>query len=383
MYKMTPYQSEGTRGSLPAAGKNRVAPSCGSPARAERIEFRFVCKADIPRIIENHRRIYGAVTDEGYWNWMLFSRPVPQTVTSGAFLADGTLIGMVGALPHYCQIDGKKEIGVQACDLAIARDYCGGCTFRHLESLAQEKAESAFGRPFFYGFTRKWLRPYLSRVLGYSVIGELCSWTRTVMPASMVGQKIHSCLRLPRMALGMLLRLPVDPDLENLEVRLEGRCGPEFDRFWEMNRCQFVHSGWHDSEWLNWRYNRCPKGEYEILSFRREGSLAGWLVVCLDETRGRRARIVDLLPESGERKSAVLEVMLREAIEWASRRNATRIGLWGWKNDQWAHVLRRLKFRAGNGPGDFLFRERGPEPLSISKATRENYSFRLGDFDWS
>jgi hypothetical protein len=139
-----------------------------------------------------------------------------------------------------------------------------------------------------------------------------------------------------------------------------------FDDLWQRTRDSFGAACVRTSEFLRWRYTRCPLTQYVTLALtERDERVAGY-AVCT-EGSDRQVRVIDLW--AGADKEA-LDDVLAGVLTWSRARGAASVAC----GEAGVTLLREALVRFG-------FRQRGPA-AAIAVSPQRAHSPRLEPHAW-
>jgi hypothetical protein len=195
-----------------------------------------------------------------------------------------SLIGAAGLMPRQFSLGGAVVEAGAAIDLNVDR---GNRVVGPALALARAVIESAEadGRAFLYAMPISSAAAVLQRV-GYSVIGEMTSWTLLLRSEFKLREKLRSGmlakLAAPLVDTAMWLRSPVNRHRLPPSVAVEtGKTFDDrFDRLWNRAVRRFDVIGVRSTSFLTWRFTRCHEVEYQTFALikQRDRELLGYLV---------------------------------------------------------------------------------------------------------
>ena len=127
------------------------------------------------------------------------------------------------------------------------------------------------------------------------------------------------------------------------------------------------------AKYLNWRYREHPEQQYETITARRGGKLAGYLVYHVDDTT---CIIDDLLTEGDSAFNALISVV----VDIARRGRLHTISIPWPSNDPRGHLLRKCGFQPReSSPAVLLPLDRSSRP----QAGNSGRAWHLSHSDWA
>ncbi len=144
-----------------------------------------------------------------------------------------------------------------------------------------------------------------------------------------------------------------------------------------------------DRAYLDWRYADRRGGNYRIRVLRKEGKVAGYSVLKMEDQKGGRyAYIIDMIID-WEVPSAA-ELLLLDAVERAREESAISLIFWLPSDHPFAGPLRKIGFfeappQTQDDRMRFVYRDRsGKEEVKrVLSSPETRYHLTMGDTDWA
>jgi N-acetylglutamate synthase-like GNAT family acetyltransferase len=220
--------------------------------------------------------------DMKYWKWMFKDNP---TNMQNIWVAeeDGKIVGHWSFQPNMMKIDGKRQIGMQAMNLAVHPDYQGRGIFSALAKQAYSDIDQE-QIPFLYTYANKQSFPILTKRMGWFEIPTLPVLIKPLDFKNILIRKIHS---------RYLARMLNYVGLQILKIFFRGKkfstpaeinitrvtsFDDRFDAFWEdagLERNMTVRN----KKYLTWRYIDKPDAKYVIYVAEKDGAILGYTVL--------------------------------------------------------------------------------------------------------
>lgn len=235
--------------------------------------------------------------------------------------SSGEIVGVAGALPRRVRVGTDEQPAWVLADFCFAERYRALGPALRLQRTCLEAAAQA-GVAFCYDFPAVRMMPIYQR-LGAKPIGHL----RRLVRLLRIGDKLRalgvpSFLATPLGAAGNLVLaggVAAVGRTRGLEVALHpGPCGEEFSVLDRESVDGSATRIRRPAAYLNWRFLANPFRSHEIMTARRNGSLAGYLVLAKDAAG---PAIVDLSPCP----RPVAAALVGAAVRLAHRRRASAI----------------------------------------------------------
>jgi broad specificity phosphatase PhoE len=200
----------------------------------------------------------------------------------------GEPVGVSAAFPRHAQVNGAAKTGWVLGDFCISDKYRTLGPALQLQRATLASVGEHADADFCYDFPSRQLTAIYQRLR----IQPAASIIRLAKPLR-VDEKFRKLK--PVVWLGnSLLQLS---DYKNSrkhrwEIDIhQGECGEEFTQLLKRSHAAAQVSIVRSAEYLNWRYLAHPVIRHQIITARKAGELAGYLVFSLDEENVKNARI--------------------------------------------------------------------------------------------
>jgi hypothetical protein len=285
----------------------------------------------------------------------------------------GEIVGVAGALPRRFQLGAEEQPAWVLADFCFAERFRALGPALRLQRTCLEAAAGA-GIAFCYDFPGARMMPIYQR-LQAKPLGHLRRLVRLLrIDDKLRALGVPSFLAAPLGAAGNLILaggVAVGDRARRLEIGLHsGACGEEFSMLDRVSVEAGVARVRRSAAYLNWRFLANPFRSHEILTARRAGALAGYLVLARD---GSAHAIVDVSPSS----RAVTAELVTAAVRLAHRRRAAAITASVIDFHPAAAVLAELSFRAREASPVIVC----PSPGSAARLEHMSWFFTEGDRD--
>jgi GNAT superfamily N-acetyltransferase len=233
----------------------------------------------------------------------------------------GELVGVAGALPRRVHAGMEEQPAWVLADFCFAERYRALGPALRLQRACLEAAAGA-GIAFCYDFPGVRMMPVYQR-LHAKPLGHLRRLVRLLrIDDKLRALGVPSFLAAPLGAAGNLILsggVGARDRSHRLEIGLQtGPCGEEFSALDGASLAAGVTRVRRSAAYLNWRFLANPFRAHEILTARRDGALAGYLVLARQESA---QAIVDVSPSP----RAVTAELVTAAVRLAHRRRASAI----------------------------------------------------------
>jgi len=294
-------------------------------------------------IIDTALRFLTVLSSDSRFNWLYESNANGRARVWLAYsAADGAVIGMAGAFPRRICIRNREEMAW------VLGDFCIGDQYRSLGPALQlqraclsvlETTQAAFC----YDFPSASMLAVYTR-LGLSEAGKM---VRLAKPLR-VDRKVKEIIKNPaaqRFVASVgnrLLKIPLPKAAtdETLELSVyTQRFGEEFTAFAKEQRGKFGICLQRSADYLNWRYSNNPFAHHEIVTARRNGRLAGYVVWT---QTNEDASIVDLF---GEENAGMFKRLVGEIVARALKRGVVTLSVLINESHPWRSLFTEMGFR--------------------------------------
>ena len=233
----------------------------------------------------------------------------------------GEIVGVAGALPRRVRTGTEEELAWVLADFCFAERYRALGPALLLQRACLDAAIGA-GVAFCYDFPGTRMMPIYQR-LHAKPLGHLRRLVRLLrIDDKLRALGVPPLLAVPLGAAGNLILsggVAVGARARRLEIGLEtGPCGEEYSALDGASLDAGVTRVRRSAAYLNWRFLANPFRAHEILTARRDGTLAGYLVLARQEST---QAIVDVSPSP----RAVTAELVTAAVRLAHRRRASAV----------------------------------------------------------
>jgi len=256
--------------------------------------------------------------------------------------ASGEIVGVAGAIPRRARVGHDEQPAWVLADFCFAERYRTLGPALRLQRTCLEAAAHA-GVAFCYDFPAGAMMPIYQR-LGAKPIGHLRRLVRLLrIDDKLRAVGVPSALATALGAAGNLILaggVASDRRTQGLELALHsGPCGEEFSALDRESVDEGATRVCRSADYLSWRFLANPFRSHEILTARRDGKLAGYLVLAADAAG---PSIADLSPSP----RAVTAALVVAAVRLAHQRRASAITASVMDSHPAIAILAELGFRA-------------------------------------
>lgn len=255
--------------------------------------------------------------------------------------ASGEIVGVAGAVPRRARVGRAEQPAWVLADFCFAERYRTLGPALRLQRTCLEAASEA-GVAFCYDFPAGAMMPIYQR-LGARPIGQL----RRLVRLLRIDDKLRA-VGVPSVLAGVLGvagnlvlagRVAAGRGTPGLQIALHsGSCGEEFSALDGETVDEGTAGIRRSADYLNWRFLANPFRSHEIVTARRDGRLAGYLVLAKDAAG---PSIADVSPSPGP----VIAALVAAAVRLAHRRRASAITASIMDSHPAMPILARLGFR--------------------------------------
>jgi len=264
---------------------------------------RFVLERDVNDVLHLYEQVFGKAANQELWEWK-YLPPWTKQAYAWIGVADGQVIGHMGAVPLRGQVDGKEVLFFQFGDIMVNPDYRSRIIYMQLSPAKLiEEIRSEHPQAVIYGFTSHKLARFYA-------------WFTSPYSNTSVELAEDRIVRLSQEPCN-------EPDLSQFKVCQWSWNAPELDDVWQQQKDTVRVGLVRDRTYLEWRYANHPALKYCLFGIYYRKKTVGWLVTGdrhVSEQWEDEVRIHDFLLPSNIRLPA-----LRKAT---SRLQAKSLVLW-------------------------------------------------------
>ena len=181
--------------------------------------------------------------------------------------------------------------------------------------------------------------------------------------------------------LKMALHFTVSPAAQetNLNVRMVSDFSKDYDDLWLRVRGSYAAIVRRDSNYLNWKYIRCPFRSYRIYEARTAEMLSGYIVTRTEgDPSFQRGIIVDLFcdPQDTATTAALVEIAMNNFQSIGVARVETYC-----LDTRLIHSFKQLGFRAGRTTTQYCVSHRRISSAPLTRQSEWNLMLGDGDLD--
>lgn len=262
--------------------------------------------ADIPRINDLYRTVFGIDRTDAAMKWRFFENPAGPPIIMIAE-AEGMLVGHRVLWPIPITVGLETIAGAQSVDAMTHPSYRRRGIYSQLD-VAVRALAARRGLPLLYGFPNDQSYPASVERLGWEHLGNVQTFSRPVRSDAiervppMLRPLVSVALRLwPRAATDQFAIRTGMPDDEDIVALLTHRSGDRIG-------CQTARSG----AWYRWRFAPEAAGHYEWISAARDGRTEAF-AVWGRSADGREARLAEVVGASEPAVAAVVASVIDRA----------------------------------------------------------------------
>lgn len=287
-----------------------------------------------------------------YYRWMYLQNPAGPAVV-WSVRQGGRVVASFAIAPKRFQVGGRRVLIGKTMDMFTDPAHQGKGLIRRCTAAVFEQARAS-GMAGWYVTPSVNSYPIFTGKWGYSEDLRVVFRARILRLAPVLGAVAGPARLLGAVADGLLgmfgrrrLRIPDGFELEELHG-----FGAEADRLWEEVAPGYPVAQVRDAAYLNWRYLLNPD-EYTCLGLRREGRLAGIVVLAETIRRGVRCgEVVDFVCPAGDDES--FRLLIDAAVDHSSRRGHALVQMWSVFGTRLDRRIRRAGLRLRRADIKFL-----------------------------
>lgn len=255
--------------------------------------------ADRHELIAGLRQYLNPKTDTARFAWMYEGNPHgPARVWVCTDSASGAIVGSSAVLPRYFYVNGVRRLGCVLADswMHPGYRYLGPAVALQracIEPVRRGEYAIAYDLPqrSMIAIYQRLRVPVADELITYEMVVRLDRYlaNRVRSPAvaralAAIANPLFAMRNRPRRGASAVLE--PGPDI----------WGPEFNDLAARTASEYGVSIARTSDYLDWRFRRHFHNRYEMLVVRRQGRLAGYLVV-LDDAGSSQLNVMDFLLE--------------------------------------------------------------------------------------
>lgn len=232
-------------------------------------------------------------TSGGRYSWLYERGPaVSWLLRSGS----GEAVGATGLMRRTFRSPAGNLRAGQAIDLCVDRSHRAAGPALGLQRAVAASVENG-QLDLIYGFPNQKSEAVLRRI-GYRTIGNLTRWVKPLSSEQVVRRWLRRPVarKAASTAIDCLLKA-ASPEWRcplpgNLHLEVTDRFDRRFDTLWETAAPGFHFVGERTSDYLNWRFGRCPGVVHRAFCLaEKDARLVAYLVYSM---RGSEAYVSDM-----------------------------------------------------------------------------------------
>jgi len=348
-------------------------------------EIRHLRSSDFPQLTDLFKSVLNVERDEAFWRWKYELNPAGEQLMAVAVKPEtGQVVGQVGTNPTYMAFEGEKILGTQTCDIAIRAEYQKGGPFFKLHDLANEMLHER-GIQLMFGFSISKTLKISTRALNFKNVFHILRLVRVLNPTPFIERKVAfsgaaSVLgKISGKLLYMVKPARVRPP-EGSRVLDISSFDERFDRLMETVASTNRIMVYKDAAYLNWRYFQCPLYTYRIFALEKDGGIAGFTVVSIQQENIRRAYVLELIAAPGE--TEVLEVLLNKAVQYCYEEKADTVTSWTQKHSPLWNIQQRHGFKVKETDHNLITRPYFLSEVKTDVTDALSWDISMGDSDY-
>ncbi|OGL44901.1 MAG: hypothetical protein A2W05_06520 [Candidatus Schekmanbacteria bacterium RBG_16_38_10] len=344
------------------------------------ITFRFCEENDIERLVLFHREACGADSLPEFWRWKYFENTAGPSCI--ALALDGErIVGRIGFIPVRFRLDSNVVTAAQQVDSDILQEYRKGGTYFSLSRMVRtegEKRKLSFG----YGFAIESTKEISVKYLGYRVVSPVRRVMKILDPTQYIERTVKiPGTRLLGKSIGRLIKLKEEifagDDSDIFEVH---NFDSRFDDLWKRARLGRIMAI-KDSEYLNWRYLKCPTVKYVVFA-KDERIPQGFIVLHTALENNIKYGIIDDLIWNPDIPD-IIKCLISRATKYFIEEGVENIISWAPQNDFFKLLLRKKGFVDRPMPHYLIAISRKDDGrLEGFIEDEKNWYYMLGDSDY-
>jgi len=347
-----------------------------------KLNIRRLKRGDEENLVEIYRDVFGVELGVRYWRWKYFENPCGEP-TMFVALDGARIIGETGGIACNVMVDGRDSRGVQMVDIVVLPEYQKGGPFFKLAKLVRQ-TEQAEGALLSYAISIKKTYKISTRILKFRGVSPIKRFIKVLDPSPYLRKKMGPMGGLVggvgKLGLSVLRpgRLTEDKGLRVVEIK---GFDERFDDLWERVGPSYNIAVVRSSEYLEWRYTRCPIKDYNIFAAVAGERLDGYVICAFYMEEGiKKGRIVDIFVEKGNKGSAGL--LINRAVDYFREEGCALAVTWGLEGSWLSPLLQKASFAVKDTPHDLITRVENDVMDIDYLRDVQNWHFNMGDSDY-
>ncbi len=347
-----------------------------------KLELRRLRKGDEDKLVEIYREVFGVELGVPYWQWKYLENPYGEPIMYVA-LDGARIVGEIGGILCQVKVGGREALALQIVDIVILAEYQKGGPFFKLEKLARQ-AERDEGVLLSYAISIKRTYKISTRILKFRGVSPIKRFIKVLDPSPYLKKKMGPMGGIVggagKLGLSVLRpgRLSVDRELKVIEITGFDK---RFDDLWDRVGPGYNIAVVRSSEYLEWRYSRCPINDYKVFAAVAGERLDGYIICASYMQEGiKKGRIVDIFVEKGNMGSVGL--LINRSIDFFREEGCAVAVTWGFESGWLSSIFQKANFAVKDTPHDLIARVES-DLMDIDYLTdADNWHINMGDSDY-
>ena len=302
------------------------------------------------QLLDLFRASFGHGVSEEYWNWKYLQNSLASTDPEVIVASDnGRIVGARPFLLADMWLQDEKGKTAQHCDTMVHPEYQGKGIFNRMGQFSIEYLKEN-GYVLSYGFPGPMSRTGFLKQ-GWRVVVQKETMLRVLDPRKLIEYKLSN--KLLGNGLGFLYSTLLNTSLKELpqtstpfQVEVFDRFSDELkgiDTLRDISGIDLVR----DENYLRWRFDKHPVGNYRYIIAKRDEELWGYAVI--DSREGDNnlvyGFIIDYLVKHGD--VACFQMLIGECLKELAKSRCDIVTAWMFGNSEFKkQLLKRFNFKS-------------------------------------
>lgn len=257
------------------------------------------------------------------WEWKFMESPVNSRPFIIVARDEEKIVGQYPCIALYLKYGDAVVRAVQPVDNSVDKDYRGGAKGIQVQMYSKlEEVMRDNGIDFTFGFPNRTAYTVGKKLLKYvdlfktEHLFKRLSWRSTLQRRVKIPLLVDFLGRISRfmIKLSIIVKIRHSKGVQFRWVRVFDK---RIDELWEKTSRYYSIMIKRDFKYLNWRYCKNPRNNYNILQAEKDGYAIGIIIVKYEDREG--ARIGFIMECLAIREPNLLRNLLRRGLIFLSR----------------------------------------------------------------
>ena len=288
--------------------------------------LRPMISEDCVKLPSLQERVWGIKSDEAYWRWKYIEPPF-ETIAYVIQKEDSEIVAFTGFWIHEARIGDRDCPAYQLIDVMADPRHRGSKAFFLLFKQTTEMSRNQ--KLLMYGFANNVSYALFKKFYQDIILIDVDH------PVFSLVIKPGDLLKAPdfiKTAIGKVTRGIVQARLSltgtgDIQVEMADRIPDDVNQLWDEVQKEYYWILKRSSDYLKWRFQKAPQGNYQVWLAKVNGCLAGYMVTALEKRPHKiKGFIMDWL--TPPKKPQIFNALLKQALKWFLQENANVVETW-------------------------------------------------------